>query len=398
MAVKIENNNIVTISSTDALKIHILSFLWGVWSILRKFMREVLYNANPQLKRDNPPTCLVDTTLGQHSYVKLKGVKLHYVEAGRKNGPVLLMLHGFPDCWISWRFQISVLAEHYRVIVLDLKGFGDSDKPESRKCYRLDLLLSELKELIGALGVESCTIIGHDLGALIGWFFVHMHPEMVDKFVSISCPHPNLYWNYLPSTSIFNTNWIHYSQLPHLPELDALRDDLNIINKCFQHLSVKDVSSAYLDAYKYSFSRKEDWTGPINYYRNLPFWRVNVAEGSANLRVPVLMMVGNRDSSVHLESVVKSTDFVDKFSLKVIDGAGHFPHQENPKDVNKILFSFLVGNITPPATQTPSGGIVYRMFGAVSSTMKYGNQMMDVVSKRTNGISSKAITVGQSGT
>lgn len=93
---------------------------------------------------------------------------------------------------------------YYRVIALDLKGFGDSDKPESRRCYRVDILVNELHDLIDALGVTSCTIIGHDLGALLGWYLIHIHPDIVDKFVAISCPHPNLYWSHLPKSSSFN--------------------------------------------------------------------------------------------------------------------------------------------------------------------------------------------------
>ncbi|XP_075226294.1 epoxide hydrolase 4-like isoform X2 [Lycorma delicatula] len=328
----------------------------------------------------------------------VKGVKLHYVEAGNKDKPVLLLLHGFPDCWISWRYQIPALALHYRVIALDLKGFGDSDKPESRKCYRLDILMSEIAELISSLGVSNVSIIGHDLGALLGWFMVHLYQDLVNKFVAISCPHPNIYWSSLPNTSSFNTSWIHYSQLPHLPELDALRDDLSIINHCYKHLSSDEASKPYLDAYKYSFSRKEDWTGPINYYRNLPFWRVNVGDSEPSVRIPCLLIVGNHDSGVKLESIVKSTEYLEKFAVKVVEGVGHFPHQECPNDVNKALINFFVGNKTKLAQKTPSGGLVFKMFDAVSSTMKYGNQVLDIVQKKTNGLTSKAFYVGESST
>lgn len=91
----------------------------------------------------------------------------------------------------------------------------------------------------------------------------------------------------------------------------------------------------------------EDWTGPINYYRNLPFCRINFSknnEGEDNKeQVPCMLLVGNQDSSVNLESVIKSTDYLEKFVLKVVEGAGHFPHQEHPEVVNKHLLSFLIG-------------------------------------------------------
>ena len=90
------------------------------------------------------------------------------------------------------------------MVALDLKGFGDSDKPMWRSNYRVDKLLCELRELISALGATSCTIIGHDLGALLGWYLTHQCPDMVKKFVAISCPHPNVYWDDLPRASTFN--------------------------------------------------------------------------------------------------------------------------------------------------------------------------------------------------
>lgn len=105
------------------------------------------------------------------------------MESGSKNQPLILLLHGFPDCWLTWRHQIPILSQHFRVVALDLKGFGDSDKPVWRRNYRADLILEELNQLIHALGVSSCTIIGHDLGALLGWYLVHYNPHVVDRLV-----------------------------------------------------------------------------------------------------------------------------------------------------------------------------------------------------------------------
>uniref|UniRef100_A0A1B6CNS7 AB hydrolase-1 domain-containing protein n=1 Tax=Clastoptera arizonana TaxID=38151 RepID=A0A1B6CNS7_9HEMI len=379
--------NIVSVPLLEILKIHYLSFLWGLWCFFKLFIKKMCFfskNSDQISDRGKPPICLVDTTLGQHSYVKLKGVKLHYVECGNRDKPVLLLLHGFPDFWISWRYQIPVLSKYYRVIALDLKGFGDSDKPSSRWSYRLEKILNELHDLIVAIGGQRCTVIAHDLGALLGWYLVHMYPQMIEKFVTLSCPHPNLYWTHLPHASSFNKNWIHYSQLPYLPETEALNNDLNIINKCYQHLTSKTNHEPYLNAYKYCFSRKEDWSGPINYYRNLPFSRINAKK---KVDVPSMLLVGTRDSSVTLESVIKSTDYLDKFVLKVVDGAKHFPHQEYPEIVNEYLLSFLVGPKPSNLYKGSAGNIMYRMVDAVSSTaVRYGS---GVLMKTANTLSSK---------
>lgn len=103
----------------------------------------------------------------------LQGVKLHYIEVGEKTAPPLLLLHGFPDCWLGWKNQLSILATEYRVFVIDLKGFGDSDKPAMRIHYGLPQLIIELRQLLISLTEESkfrtVTLVGHDLGGLLGW-------------------------------------------------------------------------------------------------------------------------------------------------------------------------------------------------------------------------------------
>lgn len=92
-----------------------------------------------------------------------------------------------------------------RVVAVDLKGFGDSDKPAWRTNYKVKTVVQELHELITSLDSYRCTIIGHDLGAHIGWYFVTCYPDLVDNFVAISCPHPNVFWNYLPDSSLLNS-------------------------------------------------------------------------------------------------------------------------------------------------------------------------------------------------
>nr|CAD7455454.1 unnamed protein product [Timema tahoe] len=431
-----EQGCIVYISSWESLKIHLFSFIFGLWVILKRVVRWGWKSKDffEQQKRDTPPPCLIDSSLGRHSHVKLNGVKFHYLETrGGRGQPLLLLLHGFPDCWLSWRHQIPVLADHFRVVALDLKGFGDSDKPLGRSSYRIDKLLIELRQFISALGVSSCTVVGHDLGGLLGWYLVHRYPDLVDKFVAISCPHPNVYWDELSRSSTLNSSvvvlysatyrrnfepdeplvetqgsdaecctvtsrWVKFSQLPYLPEMDALKEDLSIINQYFHHLPKTNSKDNYVEAYKYTFSRKEDWTGPINYYRNLPFSRVH--EDGEPVRTPCLLLVGNKDEFVSLESIVKSTEYTDKFVLKIVEGGGHFPHQQLPEVVNRFLLAFLVVVHSPRQEKSQSRGLVNRMFDAVSSTVKYGNQMLDTVQRKKcndeNSLSARALYFGQS--
>lgn len=310
------------------------------------------------------------------------------MESGNKNNPLLLLLHGFPDCWISWRNQIPILAEHFHVIALDLKGFGDSDKPKSRRSYHIEKLLDEINQFIFALGEKSCILIGHDLGALVGWYLVHLYPDLVNKFVAVSCTHPNLYLENLTNSSVINMFWLNFVQWPNLPEMEIMKDDLRIINKCYKHLQNEKDKESIIEAYKFTFSQADDWIGPLNYYRKLPFNRIET--NNNQIIVPTLLITGNQDQDVKLEGIVKSTDFCEKFVMKIVEGAGHFPHQENPDLFNRLLLKYLLVRPSKPnsADINLAKGIMDRMFGAVSSTVKYGNSMLDVVQKRTTSYTS----------
>ncbi|XP_076761310.1 epoxide hydrolase 4 isoform X2 [Xylocopa sonorina] len=352
-------------------------FKW-IWDPKKFFMMQ---------QRDKPPPCLVDNNLGIHSYVKIKNVKFHYVEAGNKDRPLILLLHGFPDCWLSWREQIPCLAKHYRVIAIDLKGFGDSDKPAAKSSYKIQVLIEELRQFILTLGVKQCSIIGHDLGGLLGWYMVAVYGDMIYKFVAISCPHPNFYWNRRPGDSVFDLKWIHFSRLPFLPEIDALKEDLSIINDAFQHLCLNDAHTEknYVEAYKYAFSRKEDWTGAINYYRNLPFIRLNI-DTCSQISTQTLLIIGNMDPIVAIENIVQSSEYIEKFYVKLIPQAQHFPHQQKPDIVNEAILKFFMGTTNHIKKTSAKSRSSWFTSLNLAETVKYGNHMFDAVHKRTNGI------------
>lgn len=130
--------------------------------------------------------------------------------------------------------------------------------------------------------------------------------------------------------------------MPLLAELEVGDRNLMIIDEYYSHLRLKKEENL-IDAYKYVFLRPEDWTGPINYYRNLPFYRIS--KSHSKISVPVLLIVGNSDLHVSLESIMTSTEFISTYTMKVVKGAGHFPHQENPDYVNNLLLQFLKGNL-----------------------------------------------------
>ncbi|MFT5351594.1 MAG: pimeloyl-ACP methyl ester carboxylesterase, partial [Gammaproteobacteria bacterium] len=117
----------------------------------------------------------------KHGYADSNGVKIHYAEAGK--GPLVVMIHGFPDFWYTWRHQMAGLKENYHVVAIDQRGYNLSDKPEGIESYDMSLLVSDVAAVIRHLGEEKATVVGHDWGGVVAWNVAFYMPQMVDKLV-----------------------------------------------------------------------------------------------------------------------------------------------------------------------------------------------------------------------
>jgi pimeloyl-ACP methyl ester carboxylesterase len=125
-----------------------------------------------------------------HGFATTNGLRLHYGEQGE--GPLLLLLHGFPEFWYSWRHQIPVLAQHFHVVAPDLRGFNDSDKPEGVEQYRLHHLVEDVRGLLRFFGREKAILVGHDAGAFVAWAFAATYPEATGRLISCANAHPGV--------------------------------------------------------------------------------------------------------------------------------------------------------------------------------------------------------------
>lgn len=129
----------------------------------------------------------------EHGFVTNGDVKIHYVTAGE--GPLVVMLHGFPDFWLTWRDQIPAISRDHQVVAIDLRGFNESDKPEGVENYALDKLVADVEAVVKHFGAVKATVIGHDWGGMIAWSFAMQHPQMTERLVilnfnGIGCAHP----------------------------------------------------------------------------------------------------------------------------------------------------------------------------------------------------------------
>jgi epoxide hydrolase 4 len=221
---------------------------------------------------------------------------------------------------------MSLLSKSYRVIALDLKGFNDSDKPDDwiwmmKHKYHPKTVCSELKLFLDALDISNVVIIGHDLGGLVGWFFAVLYPNYVSKLVSIAAPHPNFYWKF-SKNALTSNYWCNVVQMPIYPEYE-LSNQQNFIAK-FHPIQRQIIEPGALNfssqdirnTYKYIFNSAKDWRGPLNYFRNFMFYRV---DPGLFVRCPTIFIIGNKDPNYNLEIIVKSGEFCHNSIIKIVD-------------------------------------------------------------------------------
>ena len=125
----------------------------------------------------------------EHGYADSDGVKIHYATIGE--GPLVIMIHGFPDFWYSWRHQMDELKENFQVVAIDQRGYNLSDKPDGEENYNMTYLVSDVAAVIRHFNKEKATIVGHDWGGIVSWQFAFARAEMVENLVILNLPHPN---------------------------------------------------------------------------------------------------------------------------------------------------------------------------------------------------------------
>lgn len=182
-----------------------------------------------------------------------QGSRFHFVENGDTDKKMVLCLHDFADFWYGWRNQLKGLGESFRVISLDLKGYGDSDKPWLPFSYRDDVILSELRGLVEVLQ-SSCSgrkiiLVGHGFGGSLAWKFTERYPELVDRLIVISAPHPDIWRQNVTASwrNILTQRWLYMCRLPFLAERKLVTHSHKLFEKRFKNWeSQSDLVCLYL--------------------------------------------------------------------------------------------------------------------------------------------------------
>ena len=313
-----------------------------------------------------------------HRTVETNGIRMHIAERGE--GPLVVLCHGFPESWYSWRHQLSALADAgYHAVAPDMRGFGRTDRPEAIDQYSLLHLVGDIVGLVEALGAEQAAIVGHDWGAPVAWHAALLRPDRFRAVVGLSVPYRPR-GSARPTTVMPRTDdavfYQLYFQEPGVAEAEFERDPrltlhsllywgsgdapggerrLGMVPKGGGFLSGRAapalppwLTEAALDVYAGEFART-GFRGGLNWYRNIDRnWELTAPFAGARVEVPALYVAGDRDLVVTFPGMDQLIPNLGRFVPKLrqtimLPGCGHWTQQERPDEVNRAIIEFLRG-------------------------------------------------------
>jgi len=257
-------------------------------------------------------------------------VRLHCAAMGPRDGPLAVLLHGFPDCWISWRKQLPALAAAgFRAVAPDLRGYGGSDKPRGVKAYRMEKLCADIALLIEALGHDRADVVGHDWGGYVAWYLAMWRPGRVRRIAALNIPHPQRMVRGLWTPRQLRKSWyVFFFQLPLLPERFMTDERLQ---RLFHRIYQAEEISIVLQAVR-------DRSPPIHYYRAA---LRHPALRWKRIDAPALVIWGERDRWLGAELAQPDPRWVPDVRVERIAEAGHWVQAEAAERVNELLLAFL---------------------------------------------------------
>jgi epoxide hydrolase 4 len=279
-----------------------------------------------------------------HRYAEIGDVRLHYVEAGE--GPLVLLLHGFPQFWYQWRHQIPALVEAgFRVVAPDMRGYNLSDKLPGVRAYRVELLARDVERLILACGERTATVVGHDWGAIVAWIAAMRHPERVQRLAILNVPHPARFLEGLLSPmQLLRSSYIFFFQIPRLPEKVIRACDFALLRSVLGRDQVQSEAFAAEDIERYveAMAQPGALTATLNYYRALLRKPGETRALLQRVEAPVLVIWGERDRFLSRRLAEPPHLWVPNLvRVKRLPDASHWVAEDRPLEVNTLLLDFL---------------------------------------------------------
>lgn len=267
-----------------------------------------------------------------HGFVNSDGVKIHYVTQGK--GPLVVMLHGFPDFWYTWRKQIPAIAKNFQVVAIDLRGYNKSDKPAGVESYAMPKLVGDVKATIQHFDRQEAVVVGHDWGGAIAWSFAMQHPEMTERLIILNLPHLNGLRRELANNPAQRKASAYARRFQ---QADAAAD-LNARGLTFW---VKDAAARekYVEAFQ-----RSSFESMLNYYKaNYPREPYQAPEAAPPLvKCRVLMIHGLKDTALLPGALNDTWQWLEKeLTLVTVPQAGHFVQQDAADKVTRTITTWL---------------------------------------------------------
>jgi epoxide hydrolase 4 len=281
--------------------------------------------------------------LGAHDgMVNSGGVKIHYVSLGRPRDPLLVLIHGFPDFWYSWREQMPALAKWFHVVAIDQRGYNLSSQPEGVSNYTIEKLVGDLVAVVNHFSRDKAVIVGHDWGGLVAWTFAMTHPELTDRLIVLNLPHPRGIMRELANNPKQQRN-SQYARDFQRPDA-AKRMPVDFLSMWVKDPAARKIYRAAL--------KRSSMEGMLNYYKaNYPrdaaeaaarFDSAKAKETAPAVKCPVLLIHGLKDQALLPGALNDTWNWVESdLTLVTIPSAGHFVQQDAADLVTRTMVAWL---------------------------------------------------------
>jgi pimeloyl-ACP methyl ester carboxylesterase len=273
-----------------------------------------------------------------HGYaVSDAGVKIHYASLGQ--GPLVVMIHGFPDFWYSWRHQMAALSQRFQVVAIDQRGYNLSDKPKGVENYDMKLLVADVAAVVRDLKRDRATIVGHDWGGVVAWQVAMRMPQLVENLVILNLPHPSGLARELRSNpeQIKNSEYARDFQRKPPSDPTVFFGRPMTPETLSGWVTDAEARKRYVEAF-----RQSDFDAMLNYYkRNYPAAagpEMPAAPDPPKVKMPVLMFHGLNDQALHSDGLSGTWKWLEKdLTLVTVPGAGHFVQQDAAELVTNTM-------------------------------------------------------------
>ncbi|MBI3550701.1 MAG: alpha/beta fold hydrolase [Elusimicrobia bacterium] len=283
----------------------------------------------------------------RHEFVEGNGIRFHCAVAGK--GPLVLLLHGFPQSWYSWRHLIGPLSRKFTVVAPDLRGYGESSKPQRISEYLPSRLIDDVAALIEAFGRKRAFVVGHDWGGALAWGAAIHRPDRVERLAVLNCPHPAKFARALRRNprQMLRSWYMGFFQLPWIPEAFISRGRGEGLDLLFRMSGAAPGTFSPQDLAEYRKAWLSDGaaSGALNYYRAAwrePAFTKRLTAETARVAAPTMLVWGDRDTALGVELTDDTASLVSgPFTLERVRGASHWVHEERPEQVTEALLRFL---------------------------------------------------------